>query len=127
MDLEKTKIYYDEYSGDDACDCDYCQNYIDEIKNTYPELSDYLNSIGVDIEKPFEAMLPYKIDDETFEYPGVQYLICGNSEGFEGNKIENVDVFVTTSHPGATYKGEYFIIECYPIRLKIRSDKYSFS
>ncbi len=127
MDIAKTKEYYSDYGRKDVCTCAYCQNLVDEIKTAYPELTEFLASFGVNIERPFEAMLPYEINDETyFEYPGVQYLICGNSEDFVEKTIGDVDVFITTSHPTPTYKWEYFIIECFPVRVRIRSDKYNF-
>ena len=56
MDTKKTKSYYKKLSQHDLCDCAYCQNYAHEIRTTYPELTEYLSLLGVDIEKPFETM-----------------------------------------------------------------------
>ena len=79
-----------------------------------------------DTERPFEAMLPYEVENEKWEYAGVQYLIAGNADGFEETKIGDVEIFVTPSHPSATYEGEYFVIEISPMRVKCRKDKYQF-
>ena len=56
MDVRKTKHYYDVSAGDQVCTCDYCRNYVKEIRHAYPELSEYLETMGIDIEKPFETM-----------------------------------------------------------------------
>lgn len=45
-----------QISEADLCSCAYCQNYVKEIKTAYPELAVYLDQLGVDIEKTFEAM-----------------------------------------------------------------------
>ena len=123
---KKTKEYYANYRREGTCSCVYCQNYIDEVKAAYPVVAEYLATLGVNIERPFEAMLPYEVEDEKWEYAGVQYLIVGNADGFEETKIGDVEIFVTTSHPSATYEGEYFVIEISPIRVKCRRDKYQF-
>ena len=56
MDIRRTKLYYEQISNRDLCDCAYCQNYVREIKVTYPKVAEYLCSLGIDIEKPFETM-----------------------------------------------------------------------
>ena len=42
MDIKRTKQYYKQLSSHDLCDCAYCQNYIGEIKSTYPKVAEYL-------------------------------------------------------------------------------------
>ena len=56
LDIEGTKSYYEQISNRDLCDCAYCQNYVREIKATYPKVAEYLFSLGIDIEKPFETI-----------------------------------------------------------------------
>ena len=56
MNKFKTENYYRELNKDSLCSCDYCRNYYKEVKAAYPELSDHLAGMGVDIEKPFETM-----------------------------------------------------------------------
>ena len=65
LDIKKTKLYYEQISSDDLCDCIYCKNYIYEIKKTYPKVAEYLFSLGVDIEKPFETM-PLEPDETGY-------------------------------------------------------------
>jgi hypothetical protein len=51
MDIIKTENYYRTLSSDSLCSCDYCRNYYKQVKTAYPELSDHLAGIGVDIER----------------------------------------------------------------------------
>ena len=39
MNIDKTKEYYSTLKRDNICSCVYCQNLIDEIKQTYPRLA----------------------------------------------------------------------------------------
>ena len=71
MNIRKTENYYKTLREDDLCDCDYCKNYYKEIKASYPLLAEYLEGIGVDIEKPFEAM-PLEPYEGYIEYMAVQ-------------------------------------------------------
>ena len=73
MNKFKTENYYRELNKDSLCFCDYCRNYYKEVKAAYPELSDYLAGMGVDIEKPFETM-PLEPYEGNIEYIAVQCL-----------------------------------------------------
>lgn len=126
MDIEGTKQYYSECTREDTCSCAYCQNYIDEIRASYPAVSEYLITLGVDIEIPFEVMLPFENVTGYIEYYEVQYLIVGSNDGFKETQIGNVNIYLPISHPAATYKGEYFILEAEPFHIKCRTDKYKF-
>lgn len=80
MDIEKTREYYKNLTREDLCTCDCCQNLADEIKDTYPEVAQYLATLGVKIEFPFEADIPYEIERGIWEFISVQYLICGSKD-----------------------------------------------
>lgn len=119
MDIKKTEDFYKTMDTDYyICKCDDCQNYIKEIKHSYPLLSDYLQSIGVDIEKPFETV-PLEPDKEGYiEYIGVQYIVLGSRNAFAPTMISDVKIDITESHPRTNVEGEHFVIELQPIRLK---------
>ncbi len=127
MDIEKTKEYYVEMKREDICDCIYCQNLIDEVKQAYPDVAAYLLSLGVNIERPFEVFLPIEDHDNGYmDYPIVQYLMVGNSSDFKETKVGNIEIGICDCHPTATYKGEYFIIDAGTFHIKCRYDKYDF-
>ena len=73
-----------------------------------------------------EVFLPIKTEDDYMDYYGVQYLIAGNNEGFQGTEIGNISVRIAACHPDAAYKGEYFVIELGTFHIKCRFDKYKF-
>lgn len=117
MNIEKTRQYYAGLTDENICDCAYCQNYVHEIKAAYPDLSEYLASLGVDIEKPFETM-PVEPENGKMFYCGVQYIVLGTAEHFKDTLIDGVRVFVTDSHPMTNIKDDHFVIEVAPIYLK---------
>ena len=117
MDIIKTENYYRSLNNDSLCSCDYCRNYYKEVKAAYPELSNHMAGMGVDIEKPFETMLlePY---EGTIEYIAVQYNVIGNAADFKSENVYGVHIGIADSHPMADIDEEYYIIEISPIRLK---------
>ncbi len=117
MDIEKTRKYYDQLTDDDICSCAYCRNYVREIKASYPDLADYLDKMGADIEKPFEA-IPVGPADGIMFYSGVQYVVMGSADDFRETSIGDVRVSVTDSHPMTDIKEEHFVIEISPVYLK---------
>ena len=122
MNIEKTRQYYDLLADVDICSCMYCQNYIKEIKNAYPELAVYLDRLGVDIEKPFETIPVEPVNGMMF-YSGVQYVILGTADHFEETSIGSVRVFVADSHPMTDITEDHFVIEVAPIYLKWIMDR----
>ena len=70
-DIEKTRAYYRNLGPESICNCDYCRNYCAKVKAAYPEVARYLDSLGVDIEKPFEAM-PLEPDENGY----LEYCVC---------------------------------------------------
>ena len=125
MDIEHTKEYYARLTEDDLCQCEYCRTYVREIGAAMPHLKEYLDRLGVDIEKPFEV-LPLDEMADSMEYLAVQYVVIGSAEDFEETAVEDMDVFVTDSHPMTDIAEEHFVIEIVPhppLRLKRGSEQ----
>ena len=114
---EKTKNYYKALNNDNLCSCDLCRNYYQEIKRTYPELSDHLAEMGIDIEKPFET-IPLDPIDGTIEYLSAQYIVMGNASDFKSTDVSGVHIGIADSHPATDMDAEHFVIEIWPIKLK---------
>ena len=121
MDIRKTENYYKTLSEDDLCGCDYCKNYYKEIKTAYPLLTEYLKGIGVDIEKPFEAM-PLEPYEGSIEYMAAQYVVMGDPSDFEETEVAGVHVGIAESHPMTDLSEPHFVIELYPVTLKWTMD-----
>ena len=118
MSIKKTHAYYQNQADEGICNCAYCRNYVQEIKTTHPELTDYLQTIGVDIEKPFELM-PLEADEEGYiDYIGEQYVVMGSKEEFQTANIGGLSIRIAESHPDTNIEEEHYVIEVSPVRLK---------
>ena len=118
LDIRRTKSYYEQISNRDLCDCAYCQNYVREIKATYPEIAEYLFSLGIDIEKPFETM-PLEPDETGhIEYISAQYIAYGEPDDFVKTVIGSVNVDIADTHPSTQINEAHFVMEISPVRLK---------
>lgn len=118
MDIERTKKFYETMKISEICQCAYCKNYVKNIKKNYPEVAKYLANLGIDIEKPFEAM-PSEVDKNGYiEYVGVQYIIMGDKEDFNKVLVSGVQLDIAKSHPTTDIQEKHFVIEMYPIVLK---------
>lgn len=84
VDIAKTIDYYKTHS---LCECDYCRNYYTQIKGIFPELEAFLSEFGIDISKPDEINMSFKVDHEI-HYIAVDYTVCGNIEHMGQNEIE---------------------------------------
>lgn len=56
MNTEKTRQYYRKLTGADVCQCASCRHYVKTVRSSCPDLAAYLDALGIDIEKPFEAI-----------------------------------------------------------------------
>ena len=114
----KSKKYYHEFNAKELCHYSYCLNYYQGIKKSFPKLAQYVDTLGIDIQKPFETM-PLEVDEEGFiDYIGAQYIVLGNYSDFIETKIEDIKVYLAISHPSTEILEEHFVIEVSLIRLK---------
>ncbi|MFQ8922892.1 MAG: hypothetical protein ACLR60_13435 [Clostridium paraputrificum] len=118
MNFEKTKEYYEQLISSDLCQCSYCKNYIKEIRKSYPLVAKYLENMGVDIEKPLEAMTLESDKKQNIEYISVQYFVIGDRGDFKKAMISGVNIDIAESHPSTDIKDNHFVIEIFPIILK---------
>ncbi len=99
------------------CGCDFCKNYIKNIKTTYPSIDKYLSELGVDIQKPFE--LSYiELDKDTVEYLACQYVVFGQCKDDFSCTIEDVKFCKSTIHPDTNITEEHFVLEFGSIIMK---------
>lgn len=118
IDVKKTQKYYNSITTDDLCSCNYCKNYYFQVKSAYPLVANYLASIGVDIQKPFEISPLEPDTNGILEYCTCQYIVFGKYQTFHSHKVENVEFRIATSFPDTSIDDEHFVLELYPIRLK---------
>lgn len=108
INVEQTKKYYKDIKQEDLCDCNYCKNYYLQVKDAYPKVAEFLDSIGIDIEKPFETS-PLEPDEHgMLEYCICQYIVIGSAPSELSKEIENVKIDISESHPSTDLIQETF-------------------
>lgn len=122
MNREKTREYYRSMKDEDLCDCEDCRLFYRTFRSSYPEVSAYLETLGVDAEKPLDTIPLCRNEKGYMMYCGPQYVIMGSSDDLEKKEIGGVSFEVTDSHPYTAIDEEHFVIELSLIELKDQSD-----
>lgn len=118
VDSKKTRQYYDSIGAEDLCSCEYCKNYYLQIRKEYPLVADYLDVLGVDIEKPHEIS-PLGVDEDGYiEYIICQYVVFGSEIRTFSEKIGDVEFAIAKSYPSTNIQEKHFVLEMDSIRLK---------
>ncbi|MBQ3519272.1 MAG: hypothetical protein IJA31_08135 [Clostridia bacterium] len=120
INIAKTKNYYNAISESDLCDCSYCRIFRQQIKSSYPNISTYLDSLGIDIEKPFETSPLEPDENGKILYCACQYVVFGNCEREYAHKIGEVSFRAATSYPDTGIKDTHFVLEFFPVELEFR-------
>jgi len=115
--IELTQEYYRSLDIHSLCDCNYCKNYRLQIKNAYPEVSAYLNKLGVDIEKPYETSPLEPDENGILEYCCCQYIVFGSCPSNYHHQINDVEFRLAAAYPKTRIEQEHFVLEFYPIHL----------
>lgn len=118
LNISETKAYYDAIAPEALCDCAYCRNYRARIRTAYPKIAAWLDSIGINIEKPFETSPAEPDNRGMLEYCGCQYIVFGICEPDYHHRIDDIEIRVARSHPGTGLEREHFVLEFFPITLK---------
>lgn len=118
INVSGTKAYYHSITDASLCDCSYCLNYRQQVKTAYPKVAAYLDSLGIDIEKPFETSPLEPDENGMLEYCCCQYIVLGTSAPDYRHRIGDVEFRIATSYPGTGIAQAHFVIELFPIRLK---------
>lgn len=118
VDIAKTKEYYAAIADSELCDCSYCRNYRLQIKSAYREAAEYLTTLGVDIQKPFETSPLEPDENGMLEYCCCQYIVFGSCKPEYHHIVGDVEFRVATSYPGTGIEQEHFVIEFSPVRLR---------
>jgi hypothetical protein len=116
VNIEKTKDYYK--SNLEVCSCVACENYINTVSQTYPELVDFLQSIGVDYRKPFETFWLENREDQSIYYEGIQYVVFGEWNQDFMYSLGNIRIFCSGTHRVTNINDKHFVIDIDDIHLK---------
>jgi len=118
VDVSATRDYYNSITDSALCNCGYYSNYRLQIKSALPEVATYLESLGIDIEKPFETSPLEPDENGMLEYCGCQYIAFGNCEPEYRHRIGDVEFRIATSYPSTGIEQEHFVIEFFPVCLR---------
>jgi hypothetical protein len=116
--IERTRTYYKSLTPEDLCDCNYCKNYVQQIRAAYPEVADYLASLGVEIEKPLETS-PFEPDENGILMYSPDYVVFGTCPDTYRHQIGEVELSFSSSHPDTGIKEDHFVLTLGPIHLKM--------
>ena len=122
IDIEHTRACYAALPESELCDCAYCRRYRREARAALPMIAAYLDSLGVDIAKPLEAIPLCENADGTVDFIGEQYVLLGTADGFTETEIGGVRISVTDAHPQTEITAPHFVIEFGPVRLPQQSE-----
>ena len=95
VDVEKTKDFYSSdfsVASNEACSCDCCQHFPDEIMSCSSVVVDFLNNLGIDPRKPGEVFGEKYSCSGWYHVVGtllsgrVDGLICDSSNAFIPDK-----------------------------------------
>ena len=118
INIPKTIEYYHSITEASMCDCNYCRSYRWQVKSAYPQVTEYLTALGIDIEKPFETSPLDPDENGMLEYCCCQYIAFGKCKPEYYHKVGDVEFRIATSYPSIGIEQEHFVIELFPIKLK---------
>ena len=78
IDIEKTKAYYSALREEDLCDCEGCRYYRAHVRQAFPKIAEYFDSLGMDIEKPFSVSYVEMEKESKMLYMACCYVAFGD-------------------------------------------------
>jgi len=118
VNIAETKDYYNSLTESSLCRCSYCRSYRLQVKAAFPEVAEYLDSMGIDIEKPFETSTLEPDENGMLGYCCCQYIVFGNCDAAYHYKIDDIEFRTATSYPSTGIEQAHFVLEFFPIKLK---------
>ena len=78
VDIEKMKAYYTALREEELCDCEGCQYYRAHVRQAFPKIADYFDSLGMDIAKPFHVSYVELEKESKMLYIACCYIAFGD-------------------------------------------------
>ena len=110
VNIQKTTEYYKTAKH---CDCDVCRYFCSHIRALRPDIAAYLDTLGVDIEKPFELVwLENDKDFSSVQFIGCQYIVFGTCEKDFSHKIGDIEFINNLNmHPSTDISEDHFVLD----------------
>ena len=77
VDAEKTRAFYRALREEELCDCEGCQYYRAHVRQAFPKIADYFDSLGMDIAKPFHVSYVELEKENKMLYMACCYVAFG--------------------------------------------------
>lgn len=78
IDLEKTRAYYSALREEELCHCEDCRYYRAHVRQAFPKIADYFDSLGMDIVKPFHVSYVELEKESKMLYIACCYIAFGD-------------------------------------------------
>ena len=119
IDTEKTRRYYAEENEEDYCDCDSCKHYRARIAKEYPGIAEYLETLGIDITKPFHLSF-VRTEDHVIMYFDCLYVAFGNGDFAWRKDIGDVEIIPALLFPDPGVEEPFVVIQISQISLPFK-------
>ncbi|MBR6090970.1 MAG: hypothetical protein IKP86_13620 [Anaerolineaceae bacterium] len=116
IDTEKTRRYYAEENEDDYCDCDSCRHYRARIAKECPAVAEYLETLGIDITKPFHLSF-VRTEDGLIMYFDCLYVAFGNGDLAWRKDIGDIEIIPELLYPDPGVEKPFVVIKIHQIDL----------
>ena len=116
VDVSRTRRFYQEEKEEELCDCDGCKNYRARVKRAYPEAAAYLDSLGVDIAKPFHVSY-VDLGDGRMLYIDACYILFGEADYAFHHAVGGVEVIPALAYPDPGVEEPHLVLEIAQLKL----------
>ena len=110
VDIEKNRSYYAGLTEDDVCQCAYCRNFCARVRTAYPDLMEYLATLGIDIAKPLRLSFGPRNEAGIVNYYECQYTAFGSASDDFQHSVGDVTIGKALYHPDTGVTGEHFVL-----------------
>lgn len=120
FDKDKTLEYYKSYT--DLCQCEYCQNYYQNIDYIPSNVRSFLEQFGIDIAKPIEQV-PVMVNKLEKTVDNILYFVVvgkaistNNNDDIDLGPI-NIEIVPDELSPNTDITKPYFVLAVQDIWL----------
>ncbi len=116
VDVPRTRLFYQDEKEDDLCDCDGCKNYRARVRDAYPDAAAYLDTLGVDIAKPFHVSY-VDLNDGFTLYLDACYILFGDADYSFHHAMGGVEIIPALMYPDPGVTEPHLVLEIASLKL----------
>ena len=108
--------HYADADADELCQCSPCVNYRARIASAYPEIAAYLDTLGIDIAKPFNVSYLEPMNG-MLTYIGCCYAAFGDGDFAWRKDFGDVEIVPGLFYPDPGVDEPFVVLEISQIDL----------